>query len=208
MSNAGTVATSTTDPVAGNDSDTEGTTVTTITADLSIVKSDSADPVNAGAAFSYTLAIANGGPDPATSVTVTDTLPAGVAFVDAAGTGWSCSSVGQTLTCTRPTLAVGAAPPITVDVTAPVEGGAVSNTATVAAPEADNDPGDNTDTEGTTATAVANLTIAKTDTPDPVAASGNITYTISVSNLGPSTATTLTMTDPLPAGAALVNTTA
>ena len=31
--------------------------------------------------------------------TVNDTLPAGIGFISGAGSGWSCSAVGQDVTC-------------------------------------------------------------------------------------------------------------
>ena len=53
-----------------------------------------------GTAGSYTLSVYNAGP--ATEVgpiTLVDTLPAGVTFVSATGTRWSCSAAGQVVTC-------------------------------------------------------------------------------------------------------------
>ena len=47
ITNNASVSTSTTDPVAGNDATSEDTTITT-SADLSVTKTDSADPVVAG----------------------------------------------------------------------------------------------------------------------------------------------------------------
>ncbi len=91
-------------------------------ADLSIVKTDSPDPVNAGATVTYTLAVSNAGPDTATTLTVTDTLPAGVTNAAASGTGWTCNPPsGGAISCTRASLAVGAAPNITLTATAPGE---------------------------------------------------------------------------------------
>jgi uncharacterized repeat protein (TIGR01451 family) len=49
-------------------------------------------------------------------------------------------------------------------------------------------------------TPVADLALTKTDSPDPVAVSSNLTYTITVTNIGPSQATTVTVTDTLPIG--------
>jgi len=70
------------DPVAGNNYDTEETTVIP-TADLSITKSDSADPVYPGGSFTYNLHISNNGIHVAENVVVVDNLPAGVSFVSA-----------------------------------------------------------------------------------------------------------------------------
>ena len=51
----------------------------------------------------YQVDVANAGPSDAAAVTVTDTLPAGVTFVSATGTGWTCTNAGNvSVTCTRP----------------------------------------------------------------------------------------------------------
>jgi len=54
----------------------------------------------------------------------------------------------------------------------------------------------------------ADLKITKSDSPDPVSAGSNLTYTIQVENLGPTTATGVTVTDQLPKGVDLVSATA
>lgn len=47
---------------------------------------------------------------------------------------------------------------------------------------------------------VADLNLTKVDSPDPVTAGSNLTYTITVSNEGPDDATTVALSDPLPTG--------
>jgi uncharacterized repeat protein (TIGR01451 family)/CSLREA domain-containing protein len=118
-------------------------------ADLSVTVSDTPDPVNAGAALTYTIAITNGGPDTAHTVTVTDPLPAGVGYGGAAGAGWSCGYLGGTVTCTRPALSAGAAPDIILVVTAPTHGGTLTNTIAISPSELDPDPTDNSATAST-----------------------------------------------------------
>ena len=56
--------------------------------------------------------------------------------------------------------------------------------------------------------ATADLAITKADSPDPVKEGGLLTYTISVSNLGPGTATGVTVTDDLPSQVDFVSATA
>lgn len=122
-------------------------------ADLSLVLTDAPDPVVGLQPLTYTLAVANAGPNAATVVSVTDTLPGGVVFQSAGGTGWTCGETAGVVTCTRPSLAVGTAPAITLIVRAPAMATTLSNTAAVGAAETDPLPGNNSDTEITTVTA-------------------------------------------------------
>jgi uncharacterized repeat protein (TIGR01451 family) len=54
-------------------------------ANLSITKTDNADPVIAGSPLAYTITVTNHGPGDANDVIVTDTLPAGVTFASTSG---------------------------------------------------------------------------------------------------------------------------
>jgi uncharacterized repeat protein (TIGR01451 family) len=129
-------------PIPGPPVQTEVAAAAT-SADLAILKSDSPDPVDIGDSLTYTLQVTNNGPDAASLVVVEDTLPAGVTFQSASGSGWSCGEAGGVVTCTTATLAVGPAAPITILVTAPAVPGTLSNSATVSAatedPWSDND---------------------------------------------------------------------
>src|SRR5205085_6554026 len=65
--------------------------------DLSITKTDSPDPVQAGGLLTYTLTVINSGGQTATGVRVTDTVPADTTFI-ACGGDAACSESGGTLT--------------------------------------------------------------------------------------------------------------
>jgi uncharacterized repeat protein (TIGR01451 family) len=106
-------------------------------ADLSITKSDSSDPVNAASSLTYTLTPSNAGPSTAAGVSVTDTLPAGVTFGTASGSGWTCAEVSGVVTCTRVSMGTGSAPAISITVTAPAEGGTITNNAAVSSSTTD-----------------------------------------------------------------------
>ncbi|MCC7201160.1 MAG: DUF11 domain-containing protein [Nitrospirae bacterium] len=199
ISNTAIVSANEGDPVPADNSSTEPTVVTGVS-NLSITKTDSADPVTAGGALSYTITVTNSGPSTAHNVTVTDTLPSGVGYVNATGTGWTCTPGVGSVSCTRSSLAPGTAPVITISVTAPSEGGSINNSATVSANESDPVPGNNNASQGTTINASADLAITKGDSPDPVTAGGTLIYTLTVTNNGPSTATGVTVTDNLPSG--------
>jgi uncharacterized protein len=182
-----------------------------LTAGLSIAKVESADPVTAGTNFSYTVTVANAGPDPADNVSWSDTLPTGTTFVSLSSPGgWTCSTPavgsGGMVSCSIASLPVGSAAfTLTVNVAPAVTAGTVlSNTANVTTTTTD-DMSDNSATETTTVAASASLSITKVDTPDPVAAGTNLTYTITVTNGGPSNAATVSLSDTLPAGTTFVS---
>ncbi len=86
---------------------------------LAVVLAESADPIVQGASFSYTVDVENTGATDGTHLRVLVQLDGQLAFVSAAGTGWTFGVSGEYVTCTRATLAPGAAPTITVTVTAP-----------------------------------------------------------------------------------------
>jgi uncharacterized repeat protein (TIGR01451 family) len=134
-------------------------------ADLSIQKSDSADPVNNGSQFSYTLTAHNDGPDTASNVQITDPLPSGVSF-DTASSG--CSEGAGTVTCDVGDLAPGADAQVTISVTAR-EAGLLSNTASVSA-SANDDP-DTTNDSDTETTDVQNVFYPRPKGATPIIAS-------------------------------------
>ncbi len=178
-----------------------------LTADLGITKTDSPDPVTAGTNLTYTITVSNAGPDVASTTSWSDTLPAGTTFVSLpAVAGWSCTTpaigAGGTVSCSNASFAVGSAVfTLTTAVASSVTAGTVlSNTATVTSATGDGNTGNNSATATTTVSAIADLSITKTDSPDPVGAGNTLTYTITVSNAGPSVAASASMTDTLPVG--------
>ncbi len=191
------------DPDGTNNTTTSTTTVDPATADLSISKSDSPDPVTVGNSLSYTLAVINSGPNAAPGVVVTDTLPAGVTFLSSSTTQGTCSGTSP-VTCNLGTLNSGGSATITI-VVIPTTAGSISNSTVVAS--AANDPDSSNDSAATTTTVnppTADLSISKSDSPDPVTVGGSLTYSLTVSNSGPNAAANVVVTDTLPASATLL----
>jgi uncharacterized repeat protein (TIGR01451 family) len=114
-------------------------------ADLEISKVDSPDPVTVGDNLTYTITVINLGPDAATNVVVTDTLPSGVTFVSASS---GCVHSAGVVTCNLGDIPAGGSVTITivVTVTAP---GTISNTATVTSDTLDPNTANNSDAEPT-----------------------------------------------------------
>src|SRR5947207_2402931 len=67
------------------------------------------------------------------TITVSDTLPAGLGFVSGTGTGWSCSAVAQVVTCTNAGPLAGTASS-TITLTVSVSAGVASLTNTASFP--------------------------------------------------------------------------
>ncbi|HXU35479.1 MAG TPA: LamG-like jellyroll fold domain-containing protein, partial [Blastocatellia bacterium] len=120
------------------------------TADLSVSKADSPDPVTAGNALTYTLTVSNAGPDAATNVVLTDTLPGSVTFVSAISSQGSCSGT-TTITCNLGSINNGANATVQI-VVIPNSPGTITNSASATAAENDATPA--TDSEDTLVNAV------------------------------------------------------
>ena len=210
IDNTATVSGPLTDPVPGNNSSTDPTTVVA-SADLSIDKTHAVgDTFQPGTDVHYTLAVANAGPSDAVDPVVTDTLPAYESYLSATGSGWSCGATGQVVTCTATgSLPAGtSAGTIVLDVvlSSAFPGGNVVNTATVASTTSDPVPGNNSSTDSSASGAAeAHLTITKSHVGDFTAGSTGV-YSFTVSNTGPSDAASpVTVTDTLPVGESFVS---
>ncbi|MEZ4815672.1 MAG: hypothetical protein R3A80_10770 [Bdellovibrionota bacterium] len=174
--------------------------------DLAISKTHSGDfSVNNNGV--YTMNVTNNGPL-ATSgtITVTDTLPTGLGFVSATGSGWSCSFSTPTVTCTRPSpLANGATSP-DITLTVSVDNAAfpsVTNSATVSGVNFDNDSGNDTASDPTTVLG-PDLSSSTKDYNDinggEVDVGDTIQYTITLNNTSTTAAASgVSVTDNIPA---------
>ncbi len=196
----GTVSTSSSDTNSANDSLTQNTTIND-GADLSVTKTDSPDPVVAAGSITYSIAVTNNGPNDASSLTVIDTLPGTLTYQSAGGSGWSCGNSGQTVTCTRASVANAATAP-SISLIAKVTGavtGTVTNSVTVAASTGDPDTANNTTTADTTVTTGTDLSMSKS-VSSPAIGNTITTFTLQPRNLGPFAANTVSVSDTLPVG--------
>jgi uncharacterized repeat protein (TIGR01451 family) len=125
-------------------------------ADLSLTKSDSPDPVAVGSDLHYDLTATNAGPSDATEVALTDELPSTVVFAKATGapctiSGQNPDGTGGTVTCSLGSVSAGTSVTVGIDVSATASG-SLTNTATVAGAEHDPSTADNEATATTTVT--------------------------------------------------------
>jgi uncharacterized repeat protein (TIGR01451 family) len=157
--------------------------------DLSIIKTVSPTVGQVGQALTYTLQVSNTSPNAATGVVVRDTLPANLTVTSLPA---NCTQAGNVITCPLSNLAANSTLSLTVTAT-PTAPGVFTNTATIGGNEADPTGGNNQSSVTTTVDAV-DLAVTLNDAPDPVGVGGTLTYTIGVTNNGPSTANNVTLT--------------
>jgi uncharacterized repeat protein (TIGR01451 family) len=184
---------------------------------LTIDKTDSPDPVAAGANLTYTLAWTIGGNALATNVVITDPLPANTTFVSA-DNGGTYDSGSNTVTWnlgTQTPPALGSVS-LVVKVASPIANGTVlSNTGTICGVNSGAEQGDvssptlcATDTETTTVASAPILTITKVnDVTTFVNPGATVNYTVTVTNTtgATDTAHNVSVTDVLPAGFTFVS---
>jgi uncharacterized repeat protein (TIGR01451 family) len=128
--------------------------------DLSVTKSDSPDPVTAGGLVTYTITVANAGPNIALDANLLDALPAGTTFQSITGVGtggsWSCTvpvvGTNGTISCKNSCFSNGGSFTFTITVkTNPCSGNLVlTNTATVSTLTLDSNGANNSATTTTT----------------------------------------------------------
>ncbi|WP_261166993.1 hypothetical protein [Microbacterium sp. Marseille-Q6965] len=188
-------------------------------ADLALVK-EAGDGLVAGgpAATAWTITVTNDGPDAAVGpFTVADdwgTLPEGLTVTGVAGDGWTVTRTDEGFTAVRTnaadTLADGATFPA-LTVTAQAVAGfdlaeaPVPNQARVSAGTFDPDPDNNDDAAEVPVTAAADLTIDKTGPAAAPNAGAPISWTLTVTNDGPSDSVSsdtapITVSDTIPDG--------
>jgi uncharacterized repeat protein (TIGR01451 family) len=198
------------DPDGSNNQAQESISVMAVS-DLELIKSGPGSAV-AGTTIGYELSTTNHGPSTAQGVVIEDVLPSGVALLSVSGSdGATCNAgvpgnAGLPTTCSFGTLAPNAERTMTVTVRVlPDTLGVIHNDARVTSPTFDDDLSDNLATVPTTVTGEADLSITKSDSPDAVTAGTKLTYTIAVTNNGPSTAGDVEITDTIPAGTSFVS---
>jgi uncharacterized repeat protein (TIGR01451 family) len=169
------------------------------------------------------MAVSNDGLSDLSNVTLSDTLPAGTTFVSLTHTtgfsNFTCitPAVGApgTISCSIASLP-GVIQPgfnfagfaLVVHVNTNLAGSTLSNTAVVASVPADTNTSNNSATTTTQVTGQTDISVTKTDSPDPVLPNGNLTYTITFTNTGPGDAQNVTLTDNVPVGTTFVSFTA
>lgn len=175
-------------------------------ADLVVNHADSPDPGPAGGIFTYTLRIDNNGPNGATGVTLTDTLPVGSTFVDVATTAGTCSQAAGVVDCTLGNIPFNSNQTVTIRVRLP-SAGVWTNTATAGSATSDPNTSNNVNSvQDTTATQAADLALVATPSTANVVAGQAYSYALQAANNGPNAADgSQRITFTVPAGASITS---
>ncbi len=171
-------------------------------ADLSVALLDAPDPVGGLGSLLYTINVNNAGPSSASGLSVVHTLPAGVTFSSATGTGWTCSAP-STVNCDLASLASGtAAAPLSVEVAVGPAGATLTSGVTVSSSLSDPNASNDTASASTTVNGVSQADLSSSLTIDSATAVWGrpVTYTITVTDSGPDAVTGATVSDSFPAG--------
>jgi uncharacterized repeat protein (TIGR01451 family) len=198
LSNTASVSSVVTDPNPGNESATD-TTNLTASADLSISKTDGQEHAPPGSSTSYTIVVSNAGPSTVSDANVTDSFAAELdcsyTSVAAGGASGNTASASGDI---ADTLALPAGSSVIYTVPCDIDAeatGILTNTATVSSAVNDPNPGDESATDSSNMTSSADLSITKTDGQVSATPGGSTSYTIVVSNAGPSTVSDANVTD-------------
>jgi uncharacterized repeat protein (TIGR01451 family) len=187
------------------------TTVTAAPAALAVALAADPSTATVGRELTYTLTVANSGPGPASGVVLTSDVPAGATIVAASQTQGSSSISSGVVTTALGGLAVGASATVTI-VVIPTAAGTLTTVARVAGNEPNPKPAGavamlSTPVAPEPPTPMADLLVTKTASPDPATVGVPLTYTVTITNLGPDAepAAGITLVDLLPPGVTFVS---
>jgi uncharacterized repeat protein (TIGR01451 family) len=205
VNDTATVTSSTPDPNLANNTATGRVSFIGV-ADLALTKTGAPGPVTAGTNLTYTMTVTNNGPSTAPNVALADILPVEVKLVSAVPTQGACSGTTTPgtpppLICNLGSLANAASATVTVVVTVNADtpnGRTLINNASVASSFSDPNNANNNATANTLVQTRADLVVVKTSDAPSYKPSSLITYTVTVTNNGPSNALAVVVTDNLP----------
>ncbi len=200
-------------PGTTNVGDTSATDIDLLTpvSELSVLKTDGVTTAIPGTSTIYLITVANSGPSDAPASQVTDPLPAevtGATWACSGHLGGACSPSGVGSLSESVDLPAGA--DVVFALAAAIDPAAVGllvNTATVAPAAGVTDPnlGDNSSTDTDTLVPTADLELIKSVDDATVETGDPIEFTLAVTNLGPSVATSVSVIDLLPADTGVVS---
>jgi uncharacterized repeat protein (TIGR01451 family) len=196
-----------TDP-SGNTSEFSGAIAVQGEINLVLTGTATPNPVADGGTLTYTLTVANEGTADAHDVLLNNQLPSSVSLVS------ETTSQGYVIPMSGPgvsgvflgTIQAGASATVTIVVQTGVNSvGTIKDTASVSSQETDPDAAAESTSIPVTVQTAADVSIALSESPSPALAGGDLTYVMSVSNLGPQGASNVVAYLPLATGLTFVS---
>jgi uncharacterized repeat protein (TIGR01451 family) len=144
VNNSATVTSDTADPVVSNNTASQSTAIAQ--SNMRVTMTDTPDPIAVDALLTYTLNVSNLGPNPATNVSVSDTLPSNITFVGVTTTQGTCMPGVGTVNCNLGSIANGGSAVITIIIRPNfgTQNTTISSTAVVSALQVDTVTSNNT----------------------------------------------------------------
>ncbi len=195
------------DPILSNNISTTTATVE-IDADLSVV-TVGPPTITAGTTVTYTITATNNGPNDAANVQITNTLPSGFILSSITAVNTNPDNFVPTGSNTVRAAIMGAGHTDVFQVVAMALSSLTAadspktDTATISSSTTDPVSANNTSTTSANIVTSADLAIVKTTTEAVVTAGTDLTYTITLTNNGPSDAQAVVVSDLLPATVAV-----
>ncbi len=175
-------------------------------ADLAVTMTGSPSSVLQGALLTYTIDVTNNGPFTALGVTLATVLPPSANFISATTSQGTVSFDGSFAELGN--IPVGTSVVVTIVVSPTVTGNlTASTTVSLGADSGEIDPDlyNNYAAVSTIVGPAADLSITAVASPNPVAEGNNLGYIGTISNAGPNTATTVLVSQSLPAGSTFIS---
>jgi uncharacterized repeat protein (TIGR01451 family) len=212
------VANPTATPTNGNTSQFATNVVNQeVQADLVVTMTAAATPpapagqVPTGALYTYTITVTNQGDGAAASVNLANTIPVGTTFVGGTSTqGGPLSQTGSVINVPLGTLAPNASATITITIVSPTTipaAGTITNTANATTTTSESSTTNNTATLTTTVVQGIDLSVTKVASLSQPVLGSDFAYILTVTNNSSVNATSVVLTDTLPAGVTFVSAT-
>jgi uncharacterized repeat protein (TIGR01451 family) len=167
--------------------------------DLAVSKRALPTNLKIGEKTSFLIVVTNNGPDTATNVLMSDPLPIELEYDAATTSQGEVSFANGVVTASLGDLARGRSASIQISVIAR-EVGTFNNVANVQGDQTETNLDNNRAQASVTVTPVIDLSLSKSVTPSQASTNQEIEYRLQVQNLGPSPASEVVLTDPVPEG--------
>jgi uncharacterized repeat protein (TIGR01451 family) len=205
-SSTATVSSDDADPTPANNTATISVVIQPVV-DLHVAITATPAPAAVGGNLVYAVTTTNSGPSDASSVSLSDVLPTGATFISASSdTGSPPVVTSGTLSAAIGALPVGATATVLITVQCAVPAGSMLlDSASATAAENQSNPADSSASLSVPVRDVSNLTLAMTPSVSTIPIGQHMTYSLVVTNSGPTAEPDAVITIPMPSTVALLS---